>query len=110
MKPAPDLIAIHTWPSHVFNHQLALSIGGESNIHRIKRTHWEKLADECEISFELFDTAIAQLSEGIFSAFDRAVKRFETRHGEYPAFQQVKSALVKNQRALKQAFNSTTTS
>lgn len=104
LSPFYDLIAIHAWPSHVFNHDLALSIGGESNIHKIKRGHWERLADECEISFKLFDTAISQLKEGIIGAFDSAQHRFETAHGKYPAFQQVRSALIKNQKLLQKAF------
>jgi serine/threonine-protein kinase HipA len=104
LSPFYDLIAIHAWPSHVFNHNLALSIGGETNINNIKREHWEKLADECDTSFKLFDTAINDLSGGIIEAFDRAQQRFETEHGPYPAFQQVRQALIKNQRILKKAF------
>lgn len=104
LSPFYDLIAIHAWPSHVFNHDLALSIGGETNINNIKRAHWEKLADECETSFKLFDTAIKQFSDGIVDAFDTAKHRFETAHGPYPAFQQVRQALIKNQRILKKAF------
>jgi len=104
LSPFYDLIAIHAWPSHVFNHNLALSIGGESNIHKVKRSHWEKLADDCAISFNLFDSSIGKLSEGIIDAFERAQKRFESEHGTYPAFQQVKKALLKNQRLLKRAF------
>jgi serine/threonine-protein kinase HipA len=104
LSPFYDLIAIHAWPNHVFNHELALSIGGESKIHKIKRAHWERLADECDISFKLFDTAISQLSEGINAALDRAQHRFEAAQGEYPAFQQVRQALIKNQRLLKKAF------
>ena len=104
LSPFYDLIAIHAWPSHVFNHELALSIGGESNINNIKRGHWERLANECETSFKLFDTTITRLSEDIIDAFDRAQIRFEKEHGKYPAFQQVKAALIKNQRLLKRAF------
>ena len=104
LSPFYDLIAIHAWPSHIFNHELALSIGGESNIHKIKHAHWERLADECEISFKLFDTAISQATEGIIGAFDSAQHRFEAAHGEYPAFQQVRLALIKNQKLLKKAF------
>ena len=104
LSPFYDLIAIHAWPSHVFNHDLALSIGGVTNINNIKREHWEKLADECSTSFKLFDTAIKDLSGGIVDAFDRARQRFEEAHGEYPAFQQVRQALIKNQRILKKAF------
>jgi len=104
LSPFYDLIAIHAWPSHVFNHELALSIGGEMNINNIKREHWEKLADECDTSFKLFDTAIKDLSGGIIDAFDRAEQRFEEAHGKYPAFQQVRQAMIKNQRILKKAF------
>ena len=104
LSPFYDLIAIHAWPSHVFNHDLALSIGGESNIHKVKRSHWEKLADDCAISFNLFDNSIGKLSDGIIDAFERAQKSFESEHGAYPAFQQVKKALLKNQRLLKKAF------
>lgn len=104
LSPFYDLIAIHAWPSHVFNHNLALSIGGESNLHKVKRSHWEKLADDCAISFNLFDNSIGKLSEGIIDAFERAQKSFESEHGAYPAFQQVKKALLKNQRLLKKAF------
>jgi len=104
LSPFYDLITIHAWPNHVFNHELALSIGGESNIHNIKRTHWERLADECEISFKLFDTAITHLSSDIIDAFERTQNRFETEHGKYPAFQQIRKALIKNQKLLKRAF------
>jgi len=104
LSPFYDLIAIHAWPSHVFNHDLALSIGGVTNINNIKREHWEKLANECNTSFKLFDMAIKDLSGGIIDAFDRARQRFEEAHGEYPAFQQVRQALIKNQRILKKAF------
>jgi len=104
LSPFYDLIAIHAWPSHVINHDLALSIGGESNIHKVKRSHWEKLADDCAISFDLFDNSIGKLSGGIIEAFERAQKSFESEHGTYPAFQQVKKALLKNQRLLKKAF------
>ena len=104
LSPFYDLIAIHAWPRHVFNHNLALSIGGETNIHNIKRAHWEKLADECDTSFKLFDTAIKDLSEGIIDAFEHAQQQFEEVHGEYPAFQQVRRALIKNQRLLNKAF------
>jgi len=100
LSPFYDLIAIHAWPGHVFNHNLALSIGGESDIHKIQRSHWEKLADDCAISINLFDNSIGKLSEGIIVAFERAQKRFESEHGAYPAFQQVKKALLKNQRLL----------
>ena len=100
LSPFYDLIAIHAWPSHVFNHDLALSIGGVTNINNIKREHWEKLADECDTSFKLFDTAIKNLSSGIIDAFDNAQQRFEEIHGPYPAFQQVRRALIKNQRLL----------
>jgi serine/threonine-protein kinase HipA len=96
LSPFYDLIAIHAWPNHVFNHELALSIGGENNIHNVKRAHWERLADECETSFKLFDTAITRLSEEIIDAFDRAQNQFETQHGKYPAFQQVRKALIRN--------------
>jgi serine/threonine-protein kinase HipA len=104
LSPFYDLIAIHAWPSHVFTHNLAMSIGGESNIHKVKRSHWEQLADDCAIPFNQFDNAIGKLSEGVIDAFERAKKRFESEHGEYPAFQQVKKALLKNQRLLKIAF------
>jgi len=104
LSPFYDLISIHAWPSHVFNHDLALSIGGVTNINNIKREHWEKLADECDTSFKLFDTAIKDLSGNIIDAFDRAQQRFETEHGPYPALQQVRKALIKNQRILKKAF------
>jgi len=104
LSPFYDLIAIHAWPRHIFNHNLALSIGGETNIHNIKRAHWEKLADECDTSFKLFDTAIKDLSEGIIDAFEHAQQKFEKVHGEYPAFQQVRQALIKNQRLLNKAF------
>jgi len=104
LSPFYDLIAIHAWPTHVFNHDLALSIGGVTNINNIKREHWEKLADECNTSYKLFDTAIKDLSGGIIDAFDRARQRFEEAHGEYPAFQQVRKALIKNQRILIKAF------
>lgn len=104
LSPFYDLIAIHAWPKNVFNHELALSIGGETNIHKIKRAHWERLADECEISFKLFDSAITQLSEGVIDAFDRAQNLFENQHGKYPAFQQVRPALIKNQTILQKAF------
>ena len=104
LSPFYDLIAIHAWPSHVFNHNLALSIGGESNIHKVRRSHWEKLADDCAISFNLFDNSIGKLSDGIIDAFERAQKSFESEYGAYPAFQQVKKALLKNQRLLKKAF------
>ena len=104
LSPFYDLIAIHAWPSHVFSHELALSIGGETNINNIKRAHWERLADECDISFKLFNTAIKYLSDSIVVAFDTAKHRFETEHGQYPAFQQVREALIKNQRQLKKAF------
>ncbi len=104
LSPFYDLIAIHAWPSHVFNHDLALSIGGETNINNIKRAHWERLADECDTSFKIFDTAIKDLSGGIIDAFDRAEQRFEEMHGKYPAFQQVRQALIKNQRILKKTF------
>lgn len=104
LSPFYDLIAIHAWPNHVFNHDLALSIGGVTNINNIKRSHWEQLADECETSFKLFDSAIKHLSDGIVDAFDRAQQRFETEHGPYPALQQVRQALIKNQRILKKAF------
>ena len=104
LSPFYDLIAIHAWPSHVFNHDLALSIGGITNINNIKREHWEKLADESGTSFKLFDTAIKQLSDGILDAFDSAKQRFEEAHGQYPAFQQVRDTLIKNQRILKRAF------
>jgi serine/threonine-protein kinase HipA len=109
LSPFYDLIAIHAWPSHVFNHELALSIGGESNVHNINLTHWKKLADECETSFKLFDKAIRQLSEGIIDAFDRAQHRFETEHGKYPAFQQVRQALIRNQRLLQNTIRGTYT-
>jgi serine/threonine-protein kinase HipA len=104
LSPFYDLIAIHAWPSHVFNHDLALSIGGETNINNIKKAHWEKLADECDTSFKLFDSTIRQLSDSVVDAFDRAQHHFETEHGKYPAFQQVRQALIKNQRILKKAF------
>lgn len=104
LSPFYDLIAIHALPSHIFNHELALSIGGENNIHKIKHAHWERLADECEISFKLFDTTIRQATEGIIGAFDSAQHRFEAAHGEYPAFQQARAALIKNQKLLKKAF------
>ncbi len=104
LSPFYDLIAIHAWPRHVFNHELALSIGGETRIHNIKRRHWEQLADECDIAFKLFNTTITQFTEEISGAFERAKNRFEEEHGKYPAFQQVKAALVKNQRLLKNAF------
>lgn len=104
LSPFYDLIAIHAWPGHVFNHELALSIGGVTNINHIKREHWKSLADESGISFKLFDTAIQQLSDDLINAFDKARQRFETEHGPYPAFQQVRIALVKNQRILKRAF------
>jgi len=104
LSPFYDLIAIHAWPSHVFNHDLALSIGGETSVHNIKRQHWQQLADECDISFKLFNTTISHLSENIIGAFDRAQNRFEERHGKYPAFQQVKTAFRTNQRLLKSAF------
>ena len=104
LSPFYDLIAIHAWPGHIFNHNLALSIGGESNIHKIKRSHWEKLADDSAISFKLFDSAIGELSEGIIDAFERAQKRFVCEHNKYPAFQQVKKALLKNQKLLQKAF------
>ena len=104
LSPFYDLIAIHAWPSHVFNHHLALSIGGESNTHKVKRSHWEQLADDCAISFSLFENSIGKLSEGVIDAFERAQKRFEYENGAYPAFQQVKQALLKNQRLLKKAF------
>ncbi len=104
LSPFYDLIAIHAWPRHVFNHDLALSIGGETNINKIKRSHWESVADDCGVSFKLFDSSIKHLSDGIIDAFDRAQYRFETIHGEYPAFQQVRQALIKNQRILKKAF------
>ena len=81
-----------------------MSIGGENNIHKVKRSHWEKLADDCAISFNQFDNAIGNLSEGVIDAFERAKRRFENEHGEYTAFQQVKEALIKNQRLLKTAF------
>ena len=104
LSPFYDLIAIHAWPSHIFNHNLALSIGGESNIHKVKRSHWEKLADDSAISFKLFDSAIGELSEGIIDAFERAQKHFVCEHNKYPAFQQVKKALLKNQKLLQKAF------
>jgi len=104
LSPFYDLIAIHAWPSHIFNHNLALSIGGESNIHKVKRSHWEKLADDSAISFNLFDSAIGELSEGIIDAFERAQKHFVCEHNNYPAFQQVKNALLKNQKLLQKAF------
>ncbi len=104
LSPFYDLIAIHAWPGHVFNHNLALSIGGETNIHNIQRANWERLADECDISFKLFDTTIKDLSAAIIDAFDRAEQRFEERHGKYPALQQVRQALIKNQRILRKAF------
>jgi len=104
LSPFYDLIAIHAWPSHVFNHNLALFIGGESNIQKVRRSHWEKLADDCAISFNLFDNSIGKLSDGIIDAFERAQRSFESEHGTYPAFQQVKKALLKNQRLLKNAF------
>ena len=100
LSPFYDLIAIHAWPSHVFNHDLALSIGGETNINKIKKDHWKRLADECDISFKIIDTTIKQLSDGIVNAFDHAQIRFETKHGQYPAFQQVRKALIKNQKKL----------
>ena len=104
LSPFYDLIAIHAWPSHEFNHDLALSIGGETSVHNIRRKHWEQLADECNTSFKLFNTTITRLSEEIIDAFDQAQNRFETKHGKYPSFQQVKAALIKNQRLLKRAF------
>ena len=104
LSPFYDLIAIHAWPSHIFNHNLAMSIGGESDVHKVKRSHWEQLADDCAIPFNQFDNAIGKLSEGVIDAFERAKNRFENEHGEYPAFQQVKEALLKNQRLLKIAF------
>ncbi|MDH5547790.1 MAG: type II toxin-antitoxin system HipA family toxin [Gammaproteobacteria bacterium] len=104
LSPFYDIIAIHAWPPHVINHELALSIGGETNIHKITRTHWERLADECDTSFKLFDTAIKELSAGIVDAFERARQRFEEKHGEFPAFQQVGEVLHKNQRLLVKAF------
>jgi len=104
LSPFYDLIAIHAWPSHVFNHDLALSIGGETSVQKIKRQHWELLAHECDISFTLFNTTISHLSDNIITAFDRAQNRFEEKQGKYPAFQQVKAALIKNQRLLKSAF------
>lgn len=104
LSPFYDLIAIHAWPGHVFNHDLALSIGGKVSVNNIKKEDWEKLAEECEISFKIFDTIIKQMSEGIVDSFDRAKKRFELEHGPYPAFQQVRKALIKNQRILVRAF------
>jgi len=104
LSPFYDLIAIHAWPSHIFNHELALSIGGKTNINDIKREHWEKLAEESETSFKIFETAVGKLSEGIVDSFDAARHRFETEHGPYPAFQQVRQALIKNQRMLIRAF------
>jgi len=104
LSPFYDLIAIHAWPSHVFNHELALSIGGENRIHHIRRTHWEKLADECEISFRLFEKHITRLAEEIIGAFDLAQNKFETQHGKYPAFQQVRKVLIKNQKRLAKSL------
>ena len=104
LSPFYDLIAIHAWPRYVFNHDLALSIGGVTNINHIKREHWERLADECGTSFKLFDTEIKRLLDSIVDAFDKARHRFETEHGSYPAFQQVRKTLVKNQRLLKRVF------
>jgi len=104
LSPFYDLIAIHAWPSHVFNHEMALSISGKTSIHNIKRRHWEQLADECDTSFKLFSTTITEFSEEIIDAFTRAQNRFETKHGKYPALQQVKTALIKNQRLFKRAF------
>jgi serine/threonine-protein kinase HipA len=104
LSPFYDLIAIHAWPSHVFSHRLAMSIGGESNLHKVKRTHWQKLADSCEISFDLFENAIGTLAEGGIDAFERARNRFESKHGKYPAFQQLKQALMKNRKLLLSAI------
>ena len=104
LSPFYDLIAIHAWPSHVFNHQLALSVGGENNIHKIKRAHWERLADECKTSFRLFEKSITGLSEDIIHAFDRAQNHFVKQHGSYPSFQQVRKALIKNQRLLSKSL------
>ena len=81
-----------------------MSIGGESNTHKVRRSHWEQLADDCAISFNLFENSIGKLSEGIIDAFERAQKRFEREHDAYPAFHQIKKALLKNQRLLKNAF------
>jgi serine/threonine-protein kinase HipA len=104
LSPFYDLIAIHAWPVHVFNHDLALSIGGETNINKINREHWIRLAGDCGLSFKLFDESIRQLSERIIDAFDNAKYRFETEVGSYSALQQVRKALIKNQRILKKAF------
>jgi len=73
-------------------------------IDKVKRSHWEKLADDCAISFDLLNNSIGKLSDGIIDAFERAQKRFESEHGAYPAFQQVKKALLKNQRLLNKAI------
>jgi len=105
LSPFYDLIAIQAWPSHVFNRDLALSIGGVTNINNIRRAHWETLAEESGTSFKLFETAIKQLSGGIVDAFDRTRQRFQAEHGSYPAFQQVRQALIKNQRILRRAFD-----
>jgi len=104
LSPFYDLIAIHAWPRHVFNHELALSIGGETSIHNVKRKHWEQLAEQCDISFKLFNTTISSLSEDIIAAFERAQNRFEEKQGNCPAFQQVKAALIKNRGLLNKAF------
>jgi serine/threonine-protein kinase HipA len=101
LAPFYDLIAIHAWPSNIFNHELAMTVGGENNVSHIKLEHWKKLAEECEIPFASFENAIKQLSEEIIDAFDRSQNRFEDLHGEYPAFQQVRKALLKNQRLLQ---------
>jgi serine/threonine-protein kinase HipA len=93
LAPFYDLICTRAI-EHIDYH-LAFDVGGENSPHAIKLTHWETLAEECDIRPQLMRNLIQETLTAIQEKISSVREAFEENNGPYPALQRIEKVVTK---------------
>jgi len=74
--------------------KLAFSVGGERNPERITRTHWNTLANECDVGQKYLNGLVKKTAERLLGMLALVRERFEHQYGEYAALQCVEKVVT----------------
>lgn len=68
---------------------LAFEVGGERNPSKVTASHWQALAEECDIGARFMRDTVGEIASQLIKHRTQVVEAFNNEVGEYPAIQRV---------------------
>lgn len=102
LAPLYDLISTKVYPQ--LSHKLAMKIGGKDEPEWISKIHWEKLAQEAEVTPKAVYQIGKKMAEQVTKHVRQLEKEFAVQNGTYPILEKVRTIILSSADRLIQSL------